>query len=113
MKLDVRFSENNLNIPLELSESDQSFNTNMGDVTVVSEHHNGATFYPFVSADGVLYWTNDRDLENPEPVNIRGKDGYTPEKGVDYFTEADKADMVSAVVSALPVYDGSLASTNN
>lgn len=35
-----------------------------------------------------------------------GKDGNTPVKGTDYFTEADKAEMVSAVISALPVYDG-------
>lgn len=35
-----------------------------------------------------------------------GKGGYTPVKGVDYFTEADKAEMVTAVVSALPVYGG-------
>lgn len=35
-----------------------------------------------------------------------GKDGYTPIKGTDYFTEADKAEMVSAVLSALPVYNG-------
>lgn len=35
-----------------------------------------------------------------------GADGYTPIKGTDYFTEADKAEMVSAVISALPIYNG-------
>lgn len=35
-----------------------------------------------------------------------GKDGYTPVKGKDYFTEADKADMVDEVLAALPVYNG-------
>lgn len=35
-----------------------------------------------------------------------GKDGYTPQKGVDYWTEDDKAEMVADVVSALPVYNG-------
>ena len=35
-----------------------------------------------------------------------GEDGYTPVKGTDYFTEADMAEMVSAVIDALPVYDG-------
>ena len=33
-------------------------------------------------------------------------DGYTPVKGVDYYTEADKTEMVNAVIAALPVYDG-------
>jgi hypothetical protein len=39
-----------------------------------------------------------------------GKDGYTPQKGVDYYTDADKAEMVSAVLAALPVYEGEVES---
>ena len=35
-----------------------------------------------------------------------GKDGYTPVKGVDYYTEADKAEMVTAVLEALPEAEG-------
>lgn len=31
-----------------------------------------------------------------------GKDGYTPVKGTDYYTEADKAEMAAAVVAVLP-----------
>lgn len=57
---------------------------------------NGATFIPSVSSDGVLSWTNDRDLPNPEPVSIKGKDGYTPVKGKDYFDGAPGAPGVSA-----------------
>lgn len=33
---------------------------------------NGATFTPSVSAEGVLSWTNDRDLPNPEPFDVTG-----------------------------------------
>ena len=36
----------------------------------------------------------------------KGADGKTPVKGVDYFTDADKAEMVSAVIAQLPVYAG-------
>ena len=36
---------------------------------------NGATFTPSVSSAGVISWTNDKDLENPDPVNIKGGDG--------------------------------------
>lgn len=57
-----------------------------------SEGENGATFTPSVSPEGVLSWTNDKGLENPEPVNIKGEkgaDGYTPVKGVDYFTDEE------------------------
>ena len=30
----------------------------------------GATFYPHVSSDGVLTWTNDKGLPNPEPIKL-------------------------------------------
>lgn len=42
---------------------------------------NGATFIPSVSEEGVISWTNDGGLENPEPVNIKGPKGDTGEKG--------------------------------
>lgn len=66
--------------------------------------NNGATFIPSVDEDGFISWTNDGELPNPDPVNIRGpigetgpqgvpgKDGYTPVKGVDYFDGKDGAD---------------------
>lgn len=37
---------------------------------------------------------------------VNGKDGYTPQKNVDYFTEADKVEMVQSVINALPKYNG-------
>ena len=44
------------------------------------------------------------------PVNTingkDGKDGKTPVKGTDYYTEADKAEMVAAVIDSLPLYNG-------
>lgn len=60
----------------------------------------GATFTPSVDAEGNLSWRNDQGLANPPTVNIKGKDGadgYTPVKGVDYFTEEDKQEIVDAV----------------
>lgn len=35
----------------------------------------GATFTPAVSEDGTLSWTNDGDLPNPNPVNLKGPPG--------------------------------------
>lgn len=49
----------------------------------------GATFRPKVDAEGNLSWTNDRGLENPAVVNIRGSDGKPPVKGTDYFTDEE------------------------
>lgn len=35
-----------------------------------------------------------------------GKDGYTPVKGTDYYTEADKQEMVNLVIASLPSSEG-------
>ena len=191
MKLDLLFEQNQQNINVPFSESGAEFNTNFGETSVIHDGQSGAgqsgaTFYPDVSADGTISWTNDRGLPNPNPVNIKGDkgdkgdrgeqgiqglkgetgeqgekgtdgtsathrwsgttlyitsasgtssanlkgekgdpgtngkdgtngtngkdgvDGYTPVKGKDYFTETDKAEIVSSVIAALPVYDGSV-----
>lgn len=36
----------------------------------------------------------------------QGEAGYTPQKGVDYWTETDIQEIVADVISALPVYSG-------
>ena len=47
--------------------------------------------------------------------NLKGKDGTngtngtTPVKGTDYFTAADKTEMVNAVIAALPKYAGGVS----
>lgn len=41
----------------------------------------GPTFVPSVSEEGVISWTNDGGLPNPEPVNIRGPEGPAGPKG--------------------------------
>lgn len=84
----------------------------------------GATFTPSVSSEGIISWTNNQGLDNPEPQNIRGPQGlqgpqgeqgpkgatgpagYTPVKGVDYFTEADKQELVNEVLAAIPSAEG-------
>ena len=71
----------------------------------------GATFTPKVDAEGNLSWSNDGGLENPAVVNIQGpkgaegQPGKTPVKGTDYFTDADKTDMVNAVIAAITDLD--------
>ena len=41
-----------------------------------------------------------------DQISQNKQDGYTPVKGTDYFTEADKAELVNAVISALPSAEG-------
>lgn len=42
----------------------------------------------------------------PGPQGAPGQDGYTPVKGTDYWTEADKAEMVADVIAELPESGG-------
>ena len=120
---------------------------------------NGATFTPSVSPEGVISWTNDKELPNPEPVSIKGDKGdrgpqgeqglqgvkgdkgdkgdkgepgakgeqgeqgpagadgaegpqgpqgepgtpgKTPVKGVDYWTEPDKQEIIREVLEQVP-----------
>jgi len=42
----------------------------------------------------------------PEQVAVVGPPGYTPQKGIDYFTEDDKAEIVNDVLAALPSWTG-------
>lgn len=44
----------------------------------------GATFTPSVSPDGVISWTNDKELPNPDPVNIKGPEGPQGPRGEDF-----------------------------
>lgn len=48
----------------------------------------------------------EEQLESLKVKGDKGNDGYTPIKGTDYFTEADKAEMVQAVLNALPSAEG-------
>lgn len=48
-----------------------------------------ATFTPAVSAEGIISWTNDRGLENPEPVDITGPQGPTGDVGGHYIPSAE------------------------
>lgn len=42
------------------------------------------------------------DTGDAGPAGADGKDGKTPVKGTDYFTPADKNELVAAVIAALP-----------
>ena len=47
----------------------------------------------------------DKDGNIQEILALKGDKGDAPIKGKDYFTEADKAEMVNAVLAAFPNAD--------
>lgn len=59
-----------------------------------------------LSASDLPSAVNDALAQAKASGEFDGKDGYTPTKGVDYFTAADKAGLVNDVLAALPVYSG-------
>lgn len=46
------------------------------------------------------------ELTDEQKESLKGEDGYTPKKGVDYWTASDKAQMVSDVLNSLPTWNG-------
>lgn len=40
------------------------------------------------------------------PAGPKGPSGYTPERGVDYWTETDKSEIIAEAIAALPIYGG-------
>ena len=51
------------------------------DAPIGEPGENGATFLPGISAEGMLTWTNDKGLENPPAVCIRGPQGVPGDPG--------------------------------
>lgn len=50
--------------------------------TVASDAgEDGATFTPHISSSGVLTWTNDKGLPNPDPISVIGPQGPTGATG--------------------------------
>lgn len=58
---------------------------------------NGTTFIPNVDAAGNILWTNNGDLQNPEPRNIMGPKGDTFTYAD--LTAADKADLIQGPIA--------------
>lgn len=78
------------------SEQEQAQrNINVKNLTVLTSDIEGGHRLVFTDVNG----SHVVDL-------MDGKDGHTPERGIDYYTEAEKKEMVNAVIAALPVYNG-------
>ncbi|MBO5854369.1 MAG: collagen-like protein [Bacteroidales bacterium] len=71
-----------------------------GEDGVSCTHAWNGTTLVITSASG----TSSADLKGER--GEKGADGKTPVKGEDYFTEADKAELVTEVLNALPVWNG-------
>lgn len=66
----------------------------------------GATFLPSVSSDGIISWTNNKNLPNPTPVNIKGADGESGKTAYQYAQEAGyvgtETDFANRMAQSIP-----------
>lgn len=66
----------------------------------------GAVFTPSVSDDGTLSWKNNGELDNPDPVNIKGDRGEQGERGKQGIPGNDGVSIVSVVQTEFSTEDG-------
>lgn len=57
-------------------------------------------------SDGKTLTVKNGSKGNDGSPGSPGADGYTPVKGTDYYTAADKTEMVNDVIAALPTWTG-------
>lgn len=69
------------------------------------EHDNKSILDLISAADGKLKY-NGSDVGLKGDKGADGKDGKTPVKGTDYWTAADKAEIVNDTLAALPTWTG-------
>lgn len=122
MNTDVQFTESNRGFASNFGESSQSFRAEYSGGGSAGQGKDGASAYEIALKNGFVgsevEWLESlhgKDGTDGQPgkdgANGKdGADGKTPVKGTDYFTEADKAELVSAVIAALPVYNGEVVS---
>lgn len=84
-----------MKIRVNFKESSQTFRVTAEDLGVVINKGgtDGAVFYPIVSEDGIISWTNNAALPNPDPVNIKGPpgiDGISPVVDVEAIPEGHR-----------------------
>lgn len=75
------------------------------DGTSVTHAWDG-TVLKITSASGTSSADLKGDTGEKGDTGATGAPGYTPVKGTDYFTDADKTEMVNAVIAALPTWNG-------
>ena len=74
--------------------------TALDELVPESHNHNNKNILDkFADANGKLQY-------NGSDVGLKGDKGDTPVKGTDYWTAADKAEIVNDTLAALPTWTG-------
>lgn len=87
----------------KLSVSDGKFQYDGSDVGLKGDKGNPFTYSDFTAEQLAALKGDKGDKGDP---GAKGADGKTPVKGTDYWTAADKQEIVDDVLSALPTWTG-------
>lgn len=68
-------------VPIGGETDDEGGGGSTGGGGTGQDGEDGATFTPSVSEEGIISWTNDKGLPNPDPVNIKGPKGDDGDAG--------------------------------
>lgn len=94
---------NEIKVPTKVSQLEN-------DSGYLTEHQDISGLLPRTELDTAIDTALAEAKASGEFDGADGEDGYTPVKGTDYYTAADKDEMVQAVIAALPVYGGEVGS---
>ena len=109
MIIDVNLSTDQ-EFTAEFMETQSSINTEISKPT----GENGLSAYEIAVANGFVgtekEWLNSlKGAQGPKgdtgeqgPQGIQGEAGYTPQKGIDYFTDSDKQEISQGFVELIP-----------
>lgn len=127
IEIEVEFSQLEQEMDVEFEQSDMAMEADFGELQTVNI---GLSAYQVAVKNGFEGTEEEwlESLKGPKgdpgpaghqgpvgetgatgpagPPGPQGPKGDTPEKGVDYFTEAEKAEMVADVIAALPTWEG-------
>ena len=86
--------------------ADQAIQNELAIRTLEGGGGGGSGFSPTIEVTSITggHRITITDVNGTKSVDVM--DGYTPQKNVDYFTEADKQELVNDVLSALPTWTG-------
>ena len=105
MNIDIKFDEADEKFGVEFEENIEAIDASFSDAVTI-HGKDGDSAYQIALNNGFVgtekEWLGSLRGNDGKP----GKDGKTPIKGTDYFTEADKHEVVLAVLAAIPVYGG-------
>ena len=109
--LPLTFTIKNAEVTLDVPKTEEMASLNFGVIQQVYNGNgtgageNGATFTPNLSEDGTLSWTNDKNLPNPAPVNIKGTPGdvgATPNLTIGTVTTLKAGSDAKATITGTP-----------